>query len=253
MRRPSALASLAWLVAVATAALAPPARGDDLPRAETVLEDYVKATGGKAAYEKLKNRTAKGTIEIAGAGIKGTVKFIQAAPNRMLMAMDLGQLQFTQATDGKTAWLVSPALGDRLIEGDEKEQFLQDAEFNDEIHWRDRYTKMECTGVEDVNGKPAYKLVLTPKVGKPLTKYYDKETHLQVKEVKTIIGPNGEMTSEQYESDYRKADGILVPFALTQKQEGQTIEFKLTEMKHNVDLPADTFKVPVALEPALEK
>lgn len=54
----------------------------DLPKAETVLDQYVEATGGKAAYEKIKNRTASGTIEIAGAGIKGTIKMKQAAPIR---------------------------------------------------------------------------------------------------------------------------------------------------------------------------
>ena len=44
-------------------------RAEDLPKGEDVLKQYVEATGGKAAYEKVKNRVMKGTLEIPGAGI----------------------------------------------------------------------------------------------------------------------------------------------------------------------------------------
>lgn len=250
MRRASAPTAFAWLIALASAGLAPSAsaRADDRPKAATVLEDYVKATGGKAAYEKLRNRTATGTLEIAGADIKGTMKFTQAAPSSMVVVTEIGQFQVTRGTDGKTAWTTSPAGDDRLLEGDEKDQFLGEALFNEEIRWKERFIRAECTGVENVNGKPAYRLVLTPKDGKPVTRYYDKENHLLVKEVETTIGPMGEITAETYPSDYRKIDGILFPFKLTQNLDGKSFEITLTEVKHNVTLPADAFKVPAALE-----
>lgn len=252
MRRAITPTALAWLIAPVLAALAPlapaSARGDDLPKAETVLEDYVKATGGKAAYEKLRNRTVKGTIELAGAAVKGSITFIQAAPDKMIVATEIGEIRITQGTDGKAAWAVSTILGDRLIEGAEKDQLIGEAVFNEEIRWKERFTRVECKGVEDVKGKPAYKVVLTPKAGKPITKFYDKESHLIVKEIESTVGPMGEMTAETYPSDYRKVDGILIPFKLAQSQGGPSFEIKLTEVKHNVELPADTFKVPAALE-----
>ncbi len=39
---------------------------DPLPKADDVLDQFVEATGGKAAYEKIKNRVSKGTMEISG-------------------------------------------------------------------------------------------------------------------------------------------------------------------------------------------
>jgi hypothetical protein len=45
----------------------------DLPTADTVLNQYIEATGGRAAYEKLKNRVSTGTIELPAANIKGTI------------------------------------------------------------------------------------------------------------------------------------------------------------------------------------
>ena len=53
-----------------------------MPTAETVINQYIEATGGKAAYEKLKNRVVTGTIEIPAANIKGNTKMMQALPNK---------------------------------------------------------------------------------------------------------------------------------------------------------------------------
>src|SRR5262245_12071015 len=55
----------------------------DLPAAETILDAYVEATGGKKAYEKLKTRTAKGTFEIASLGVKGKIQTWQQAPDKL--------------------------------------------------------------------------------------------------------------------------------------------------------------------------
>jgi hypothetical protein len=78
----------------ATLAL-PAARGQtkpDLPTADKVLTDYVEATGGKAAYEKVKTRVSTGTIEIPGQNIKGQIKLTQALPNKMAVFVDLGSV-----------------------------------------------------------------------------------------------------------------------------------------------------------------
>jgi zinc protease len=232
-----------------------PSRADDpLPTGEKVLDQYVEATGGKAAYEKVKNRVAKGTLTVEGAGVSGKTTVIEAEPNKKLTTVDLGANgKFSEATDGKVAWEISGITGERLIEGDEKETTILDATFNGELNWKQKYTKVECTGVEDVDGKPAYKVVLTPKAGKPSTQYYDKVSHLLVKQVDTKSTPMGEITGEVFPSDYRKVDGILIPHKSKQKVLTQTIVITMSEIKQNVDLPADTFNVPDGIKELIEK
>jgi outer membrane lipoprotein-sorting protein len=223
----------------------------ELPKAETVLDQYVEAIGGKAANETIKNRTASGTVEIAAANIKGTITVQAAAPNQIVAVMDLGAVgKTTEATDGKSAWMLSPLIGDRLLEGEEKDAFVFSAGFHKDVHWKEAYQKVECTGIEDVDGKPAYKVVLTPKVGKPVTQFFDKASHLKVKEVATQKTFMGEITAETYYGDYKKVDGVLMPFSITQKALGQEVGMKFTEVKHNVALPADTFKRPASLDQA---
>ncbi len=224
------------------------ARGEDLPKGEKVLEDYVEATGGKAAYEKVKNRVAKGTLEITKANLKGDISITQAEPNKMLTVVELGPVgKTTQGTDGKLAWEISGLTGERLIEGEEKDVMIAQATFNSEIDPMKRYSKVECTGVEDVDGKPAYKLAITPKVGKPSTEFYDKASKLQVKSVATQKSPMGEITVESFPGDYKKVDGILMPFQVKQKVLTNEIVITIAEVKQNVDLPADTFKVPAEI------
>lgn len=241
-----------------SAALALPAlrvRADDpLPKAETVLDQYVEATGGKPAYEKLKNRVSKGKFELEGANLKGTIVAYQAPPNKMSATVDFGDFgKIVEGSDGTIAWELNPITGDRVVEGDEKADKLLHNTFNGEIHWKEMYDKVECTGVEDVDGKPAYKVVLTPKRGKPSTEFYDKASHLQVKTVMTAVSPMGEIKVEGYPSDYKKVDGVLIAFKVTQKMLTQTIVVTMDEIKHNVDLPADVFKVPDAVKALAEK
>lgn len=226
-----------------------------LPTADTVLNQYIEATGGRAAYEKLKNRVSTGTIELPAANIKGPIKLTQAAPNKALLFFQLGPVGETRrGSDGKTVWEISTVLGERDLDGDEKDTFIRESNFYKELLWKDLYAKVECVGIEHVNGKPAYKIVLTPKSGKPLTEYYDKITHLIVKQTSTTAGPIGEITVDVFPTDFKSVDGVLIAFTITQKVLAQEIVMKFTEIKHNVNLPADVFQRPgKAQEPAKSK
>jgi hypothetical protein len=238
-------------LAISTALVVPQARGQStaaLPKAETVFAQYVEATGGRAAYEKFKNRISTGSFEIVGANLKGKVTLIQAAPGQLSMTTDLGPLGKTRSgTDGKLAWEVSTIGGERLLEGDEKEAMASQALFNAEIRWSERGEKAECVSIEDVEGKPAAKVVLTRKSGKTLVEYYDLASHLLVKQTITTKGPSGELVVDQFPGDYRREDGVLMPHSTKQKVLGQEMVLRFDEIKHNTDLAADTFAVPAEI------
>jgi hypothetical protein len=220
----------------------------DLPTGEEVLAQYVEATGGKAAYEKLTNRVSTGTFELAAANVKGKVIQTQAAPNKMLNVTDMGATGKTsQGTDGTLAWEISTFGGDRVLDGDEKETFLTQATFNSELKRKDLYAKIECVGTEDVEGKPAYKVVLTPKAGKPLVEFYDVKSHLMTKQTATVATPMGELKIDTFPGDYKKVDGVLMPMSARQKILTQEIKITFTDIKHNVTLPKDAFNPPAAI------
>ncbi|CAN5746388.1 hypothetical protein BH23PLA1_BH23PLA1_19020 [soil metagenome] len=228
------------------------AQETDLPEAEAILDKYIEATGGAEAHQKIKTRVTRGTLEVVGAGLKGDVEIYQAAPAKLLSVVEFEGLgKIVQGTDGKAAWELNPLTGDRVLKDNEKADFLIAARL-DETAWREDYEKVECTGVEDVDGKPAYKVVLTPKQGNPATNFYDKDSGLMVKSSRTVETPMGQIPVEIFISDYQEVDGLKIPFKSTQKVLTQELKTEAEEISHNVEIGDDRFAIPDSVKAMLD-
>jgi len=226
---------------------------DELPKAETILDKSVEATGGKAAFEKTHNMVITGSMELAAAGIKGSMVITKAEPDKSLVEIDLAGIgSVKQGYDGKVAWEINPMQGARIKDGDEKISSKREAHFHEE-NWRDDYKKVETVGAETVDGKDSYKLVLTPNEGSPVTQYYDKKTGLLVKSKMTVNTPNGDLEAETLFSDYRKEGDLLVAHKIQQTAAGQDIALTFDSYKFNVDLGKDKFDLPEDIKALVKK
>jgi hypothetical protein len=227
---------------------------DALPDAATILDKYVEVTGGEAAYERIHNRVTKGHHEFVGMGLKGTQTYYQAQPNKVyseLEAEALGKVE--SGTDGKVAWYVSPSTGPLVETGDARTVGLSEAAFDREVYWRKYYKKAECVGEEVVEGKGCYKIVLTPEVGEPETRYYDKESNLLVRTDKMRLSSHmPSMAFEIMVDDYRRVDGLLLAHKRKQVMQGcggpVEIVFVTDSIEHNVDLPSNRFDLPEKIQ-----
>jgi zinc protease len=82
------------------------------------------------------------------------------------------------------------------------------------MYTNDGYT-LEVKGVEDINGKSCYKLLVTKPSGTKSTEYYDKETFLKVKEIQ-VQTTQGETATNIIEyADYKAVDGITLPHTMS--------------------------------------
>jgi len=239
----------------------------DLPEAETVLKAYIEATGGLKAYEKVFNRITENVMELPGQGLKIKSVIKAAKPNLFRASMESGMLgNSDKGFDGKVVWENSTMTGPIVKEGKEKDAFLMLAVFDRITYWKEAFSKAECTGMEDVNDKPCYKVVMTPRESsasrtegeeeaepiKPMIWYFDTETDLLVRIDMTMESPMGSMAIESLLSDYKEVDGILLPFETVLKMMGQEIKTVTTSIKQNVELPADTFAPPEEIASLLE-
>jgi hypothetical protein len=155
--------------------------------------------------------------------------------------------------DGQVAWSSNSIQGPHVKEGVERAQALQSSQFNAELNWRDVYTKAETTGVETVEGKECYRLVLTPKEGPPMTQFFDKQSGLLVKMTMTAQGPTGEIQVESILSDYRNEGDILIPHKIAQKAVGMDFSQTIDSVKHNVEIPKDRFDLPDEIKALVKK
>jgi hypothetical protein len=239
-------------VLAAGVAAAQPAGG--LPKAETVLDKYVEATGGKAAYAKLHSAVSTGSMEFTANGIRGTLTLWRARPDKSLMEINLeGIGKIREGSDGRVAWSLSAIQGPHLKEGDEKAEALRNSRFDADENWRAVFAKAETTAVETVEGKECYKLVMTPKEGSPVTRYYDRQSGLLLKVTMTVKSPMGEIPVESVASDYRKDGEILSAHKVTQKAAGQTFSISIDKTDYNVEIPPGKFDIPDEIKPLLEK
>lgn len=232
------------------------AQEENLPKAEVILDKYVEVTGGKAAYDKLNNRVTKGTLEMVAQGLKFSLTVYGSRPNKFYSLMEseaFGKIE--KGADGQVVWETSLMVGPQIKEGEERALMLRGAVFDATEHWRKVYKKAECASIETVDGKPCYKIVLTPKEGQTLeTRYYDKESGLLGKSEMNLELPMGTIPMEVYRSDYRKVDGVLISHKIKQVIAGvQETLFVTESVEHNVKLPKDRFALPAEIQALVDK
>ena len=229
------------------------ASGDALPEAEAILDKFVEASGGQAAYAKLKNRVTKMTIEPVGGGMRMKVTRYAARPNKAYTLIETGAVgKIEQGTNGEVAWEMNPMSGPAIKEGAEKGIILRAGAFDKEVNWRKLYSKAECVGLETIDGRECYKVVVTPNEGEPETRYYDKESNLPAKVELTLEVSMGTFAVELFLSDYREVDGVLLPHKSRRVGFGPEMLINIESVKHNVDLPKDRFKLPEEIQALLD-
>lgn len=240
-------------VIVLGAAIGTPAA--DLKTGEAVLDNYVEVTGGGAAYAKVHNMVLKGNMGMPAMGLKGTMTMYSAEPNKVSMVGELaGVGKILEGSDGTNAWSFSAMQGPQLKKGDELADSLREAVFHKETEWRSIYKTTELNGVEDVEGKPAYKVIMTPKTGAAETQYFDKASGLLVRHQSVRKTAFGEIPVDVAIADYRKECGaVTLPHSMIQSVAGQKIEIRIDTVDCNSDLKPDTFQPPAEVKALMNK
>jgi hypothetical protein len=155
--------------------------------------------------------------------------------------------------DGETAWEDSALEGPRLLEGDEKAAAKRAATLALITSWREVYKEARTNGESDVDGKPAWKVEMMPKEGKPETFFFDKASGLLVRIAAVLSTALGDIATEATMSDFRSVDGILTPFAITEKAMSQNILMRFGKIAYNAEIPNDRFELPASVKAKRDK
>jgi len=244
----------ALALAAGTGAARAQAPAAPLPTGDAVLAKYVEVTGGAAAYDALKNQVVHARMEIMGAGVVIALTVYSAPPANLYTLVEseaTGRME-SGVSDG-VVWENSALRGAIVKEGIERDDALRDATFFRMAHWKEHVKSAECTGAADVGGKPAYRVVLTPKAGSPQTFYFDKESGLLVRTEATVTSAAGAVQVVAEPGDFRKVDGIMIPFTNRMQVMGQQRVVTVDKVEHNVALPPDRFALPAEIKALVKK
>jgi zinc protease len=222
-----------------------------MPTADQVLDHYVQAIGGRAAWLKLNSRVSKGSIEIpAMNNLTGTVEIHEKAPNFMLAVINLGGAAFEQGFDGNIGWSNNPQNGLRELSGGELDDARREANFYHALELRKNYTKITVTGIERVDEHDTYALEARRAQGVPDKMYFDMQTGLMVRSVNQRYTPDGVTEFTADVDDYTEVDGVKLPFTVRQTGASATFIIRFTEVHHNLQLTDAQFAKPPAEPPA---
>lgn len=244
MRPIQVIATIAFAASIVHAA--------DMPSGASLVDRYIEKSGGAAAFSKAKTTMMTGTVTVAGANISGTISIYQEGLKFYQLVEIAGIGKIEGGFDGDTAWENSALQGPRILEGDEKIEAKRAATLAVMTNWRQIFKEAKTLGSEDVDGKPAWKVEMIAKEGKPETFFFDRDSGLLVKSTSVRSSPLGDIPAETEMTDFRPVDGIITPFTMTEKAMNQTMVLTFSKVAYNSDIPKDRFALPPEIK-ALKK
>jgi hypothetical protein len=208
-------------------------------KAVAVVKKAIGAHGGADNLDKYKAGKFKmtGEFSVLGMDIEFTGSLTYSMPDRykMEMAADLMGMKMTieQIVKGDTIKNSVKIGGQAVPAGgaEEKEELktaavVQEAEQLTPLLDAKKFT-IKTADDEDVNGKKAAVIIVTPKaVKKEIRMSFDKESGMLVKTAHKGTGPGEdgtpkEVNEESYGTDYKKVKGVMVPTKITVNHDGK--------------------------------
>jgi outer membrane lipoprotein-sorting protein len=214
--------------------------------AKEILDKMIEATGGRKAIESVDDSTVTGTIELVQQGLSGSLTLYKKEPNKMRIDVEIMGMLITQAYDGEMAWWVNPQTGaTELMPEEEAASMKRDALPRDAAFNPEKYgITYAYKGKEALDGKDHYIIEQTYADGFKTTIYVDSETYLPTKSKGTVSSQMGDMEFEQYATDYKKVNGLMIAHTVTTYMNGEESRIiKISEVKNNTGLEDSLFKM----------
>lgn len=208
-----------------------------------VLNDYVVAVGGEKAVNKIQNLVSNSKLEFVGSDLSLERKIVETSSNQYFIEVNSAQTgKITRTIDG-TICREKKGLEVREIAGEEKQSFMNSSAFMRCANWEKTLAEYKYEGLQNEDGKTLQKLGITSIYGAKESWYFDKETHLlfKIEEELELFGEKA--IASTFYSDYRKVNGVKLPFKQTIKMPNQTREINFSEMQANQDIDKSIFSL----------
>jgi len=221
------------------------------PAPDALISKYIDAIGGQAAIDKIKSRTATGTV-VAANGMTGTYEIDQVAPDKAYEKFVTPRFTIEHAVNSTGGWEKN-AQGVREIGGQELANAKGSMQFFRNLKLKEQYASLRFGGRDKIGDRDALIVVGTTADKKRERLFFDTQNGLLLRRVtylETIVGIIPEQTDFE---DYRDVDGVKLPFTIrvSSVDAGNPyIVRKLTEIKLNAPVDETKFNMPPAPKPA---
>jgi outer membrane lipoprotein-sorting protein len=211
--------------------------------ADDIINDYLTAIGGRDKIGQINSVYMEGTFDVMGN--TGTTSITILNGKGYKGVTDVGGQQVIQVITDTSGWMVNPFMGSSEPTPIPHEQYIAS---KDQIYiggallnYKEQGYNVQFTGMEDVDGKPAYKLDVA-KDSISTIYYIDSATHFLTQLIRTY---NGQTTTVKY-SDFKETDfGNIMPHSqeVTIPQ-GMQLTYTITKVETNKPVDPSIFDMP---------
>lgn len=212
---------------------------------DEIVAKYLENTGGLQKWKAMQTKKAVGKMTMQGMELD--LVLTMKAPNKQHMKISFQGQEIVQAYDGKDAWAINPMMGGKeaVKLPPEQAKDMMERELQDDfIDYKAKGYQVKLLGKETVEGTPCFKVELAKnkkdgQEGSTEIYYFDAQNFVPVMVATTLqSGPAKGQEVRNYLGDYQDADGLMLPFSLESKLNGQTIQ-KMTFEKISLNTAVD--------------
>lgn len=181
--------------------------------ADVVMENYVKALGGRENLLKVKDVTIRSSADVQGMSLD--ISSVKKAPDKLYFSGKMqGAELLGQVYDGEKGVTINMGTKKELSK-EKAEELRLGALMNPELEYKKYGIQKKLIGIEKINGKEAYKLEVLMPSGKKKYEYFDPQSGLKTAEVSSSED-TGKVTQQTvYFEEYREAEGVKYPYKIT--------------------------------------
>lgn len=211
-----------------------------------ILNRHFEASGGLDRLKAENSAYVEGTLAVAG--LKGTLKAWTQKPDLRRTEVDLGILKITQGDNGKSTWaLDSNGKLQKITKEDEAtikrrevKRRMTDYEYADP---KSGVFSVTFDGTDKVNDKDCYAVKITNNINEDSQTLFINSATFLLEKSATL---QGEESTDSYPGDYRKVEGLMVPFYNKEvaRLTGQEQEVTVTTYVSNPTIEPALFEPP---------
>jgi outer membrane lipoprotein-sorting protein len=215
--------------------------------ADELLAKMIEAQGGKKVLEGIKDMTVTGTLEVVPQGMEGSLTVYKKEPDKRRSDIEIMGMLITNCFDGKIAWGTNQQTFDvEEFTGPQADNIKREAMPIVAALYPEKYgISHALKGKESLEGKEYHVLERKYEDGFTATIYVDPETYLPYRtDVNTPDATGVEHAVEQYATDYKKVNGLMMSHSVTQFLDGmEYLVITISEVKFNTGIEDTLFQM----------
>jgi predicted Zn-dependent peptidase len=211
--------------------------------ASAIIENYIKAIGGKEVLSNVKDVTIEMSASIQGMQL--SMKNIQKDNIKLISSVTMNSMTLSeQIFDGTKGKITAMGQPEKIVEGDEANELREEASIFPELFYTEKGTTLELAENELVNGVDCYKVLIKDAKGKIKSDYFAVDSGLKMRTSMVEKSGEQEVTIIRDYGDYKPVSNILFPHKLVIKGAMPApLDANVKSINVNSQVSDDVFKV----------